>query len=243
MGSMFRKNTAATPNLIAHRGLAVNAPQNSIASFEAAGANGFWAIETDVHKTADGILVCCHDSTVDSMFDGHGSICEMTFSQLRALSFRAEKSNGCSNCGCMPTFDEYLQICKRYGSIPFIETKTADISDVLEAAASYFAEDEFLISSSRFSHLEAVREITDKVFVHHIFSDELKMLRLSELGNSGLSYNYPDYTKCPRQLLERTHAAGVKICLRAGDTQRAVLDMIEMGLDYIPTNVISSVDP
>lgn len=240
---MFRENSASAPNLIAHRGFAVHAPQNSIASFEAAGKLGFWAIETDVHKTADGVLVCCHDATVDSMFQGSGAIREMTLSQLRSLAFRQDKVNGCVDCGCMPTFDEYLQICKKYGSIPFIETKTADISDVIEAASGFFAEDAYVISSCSFSHLEAVRQITDKVFIHHIFSDELKMLRLSELGNAGLSYNYPDYSKCPVELLDRTHAAGVKICLRAGDTEQAVLDMLELGLDYIPTNLISSVHP
>ena len=56
--------------LIAHRGYAVHAPQNSLEAFEAAGKLGYWAIETDVHKTKDGVLVCNHDATVDHMFNG-----------------------------------------------------------------------------------------------------------------------------------------------------------------------------
>ena len=44
--------------LIAHRGYAVHAPQNSLEAFETAGRLGYWAIETDVHKTLDGVLVC-----------------------------------------------------------------------------------------------------------------------------------------------------------------------------------------
>lgn len=243
MIQIHRANCAASLNLIAHRGYAVDTPQNSIPSFTEAGRLGYWAIETDVRKSADGVLVCCHDATVDSMFQGSGAICEMTLQQLRSLSFREDVNNGCTQCGVMPTFEEYLQICREYACIPFIETKTADIAQVLEMACKYFAEDEFVVSSCQFSHLEDVRQLTRKVFIHHIFSDELRLLRLSELGNAGLSYNYPDYTQCPKELIDRTHAASVKLCLRAGDTPEAVCDMLALGLDYIPTNRIYTINP
>lgn len=240
METIYRANSTDKPKLIAHRGFAVGMPQNSLPAFETAGKLGFWAIETDVHKTADGVLVSCHDATVDSMFCGSGAIRQMTLDQLKRLEFREDKRNGCVAPGSMPTFREYLQICKEYGSIPFIETKTEDIAEVLAAAGDIFREEEIVISSVQFSHLEAVRKITDKVFIHHIFSDEEKMSRLAEMGNSGLSFNYPNYKECPRLLLEKTHAAGVQICLRAGDTKEAVRDMIALGLDYIPTNCIAS---
>lgn len=241
MEAIHRCNSFEKPKLIAHRGFAVGVPQNSLPAFEAAGKLGFWAIETDVRKSADGVLVCCHDATVDSMFCGSGAVEEMTVRQLKQLAFKEEKANGCEMPGTMPSFDEYLALCKDHGCIPFIETKTADISDVLEAALRYFREEEIVISSVQFSHLERVRQITDRVFIHHIFSDEQKLLRLQELGNSGLSYNYPDYRQCPASLIEKTHAAGVKLCLRAGDTPEAVRDMIKLGLDYIPTNCIVSI--
>lgn len=241
MEQIHRSNSPEKPKLIAHRGFAVGVPQNSLPAFEAAGKLGFWAIETDVRKSADGILVCCHDATVDSMFCGSGAVEEMTFDQLKRLPFRQEKSNGCERPGSMPSFDEYLSVCKDHGCIPFIETKTEDIADVLKAAQKYFREEEIVISSVQFSHLELVRAITDKVFIHHIFSDGQKLLRLRELGNSGLSYNYPDYRQCPAELIEKTHAAGVQLCLRAGDTPEAVRDMIALGLDYIPTNRISGI--
>jgi hypothetical protein len=36
----------------------------------------------------------------------------------------------------------------------------------------------------------------------------------------------------------KAHQAGLRICFRAGDTKESVLRMLEMGLDYIPTNEI-----
>ena len=241
METIHRVNSVEKPKLIAHRGFAVGIPQNSLPAFEAAGKLGFWAIETDVRKSADGVLMCCHDATVDSMFRGSGAVEAMTYDQLKRLEFKEEKSNGCLFSGAMPSFDEYLSLCKAYGSIPFIETKTSDISDVLEAALRLFREEEIVISSVQMQHLEIVRQITDRVFIHHIFSDEQTLLRLQELGNSGLSYNYPDYRLCPVDLINKTHTAGVQICLRAGDTVAAVRDMITLGLDYIPTNCIASI--
>lgn len=241
MEKIYRANTLDAPKLIAHRGFAVSSPQNSLPAFEAAGKLNFWAIETDVRKTADGILVCCHDAAVDSMFEGSGEVRDMDLAQLQKLEFRPEKRKGCGKPGTIPTFREYLAVCKRYGSIPFIETKTEDIADVLEEAGQFFSEEQIVISSVQFSHLELVRGISDKVFIHHIFSDEEKLLRLAELGNSGLSYNYPDYRNCPAELLDKTRALGVQVCLRAGDTSEAVRDMLSLGLDYIPTNCISRV--
>lgn len=237
---VLRRNTSASPNLIAHRGFAVRAPQNSLPAFQAAGELGFWAIETDVRKTADGVLVCCHNATVDAMYEGSGAVASMDWEALRRLRFRTERSRGCAHPGAMPTFREYLSVCKEYGSIPFIETKTDDIADVLEAAGEFFREDEFIISSIDFSHLQSVREVSGRVFIHHIFSSLEKMRQLSQMGPAGLSYNCPDWHDCPPNLLEETHRSGVRVCLRAGDTAQAVSDMIRLGLDYIPTNCVSA---
>ena len=55
---------------ISHRGFRPLAPDNSLPGFEYAGILKQWAIETDVHISADGILVCNHDLTVDATYNG-----------------------------------------------------------------------------------------------------------------------------------------------------------------------------
>ena len=117
--------------LIAHRGYAIHAPQNSAEAFEAAGRLGFWAIETDVRRTLDGVLVCCHDATVDSMFCGSGEISALPWDALRSLTFREDKKNGSLREEGMPLFRTYLSICKAHGAVPFIELKTMDTEAVL----------------------------------------------------------------------------------------------------------------
>ncbi|MGH9102080.1 MAG: glycerophosphodiester phosphodiesterase [Acidimicrobiales bacterium] len=69
----------------AHRGGAREGPSSTIAAMRGALAAGVHALELDVHASADGVLVCCHDDTVDRTTDGHGSIAELTFAELSGL--------------------------------------------------------------------------------------------------------------------------------------------------------------
>ena len=133
--------------LIAHRGYAIHAPQNSAEAFEAAGRLGFWAIETDVRRTLDGVLVCCHDATVDSMFCGSGEISALPWDALRSLTFREDKKNGSLRKEGMPLFRTYLSICKAHGAVPFIELKTMDTEAVLAETRQFFDDGALVISS------------------------------------------------------------------------------------------------
>ncbi|MGG2198156.1 glycerophosphodiester phosphodiesterase [Paenibacillus validus] len=73
------------PLIIGHRGAAGEAPENTLASFELAVRQGADAVELDVHLTADGELVVCHDHTVNRTTDGQGRIDQMTVEQIKRL--------------------------------------------------------------------------------------------------------------------------------------------------------------
>jgi len=69
----------------AHQGGAWEHPSSTLFAIDQALAAGATAIELDVHATADGHLVVCHDDTVDRTTDGHGRIAELTLAELKAL--------------------------------------------------------------------------------------------------------------------------------------------------------------
>jgi glycerophosphoryl diester phosphodiesterase len=52
---------APTPRVIAHRGLAIEAPENTLLAFAHAVGIGITHIETDVHVSADGVAMVAHD--------------------------------------------------------------------------------------------------------------------------------------------------------------------------------------
>ena len=75
------------PRLCAHRGFSTVAPENSMPAFGAAVALGAEEIEFDVWATSDGVLVSCHDDTLERVSDGMGKIYEHTYAELKALDF------------------------------------------------------------------------------------------------------------------------------------------------------------
>jgi glycerophosphoryl diester phosphodiesterase len=54
----------ATPRILAHRGLSLDAPENTLPAFLAALSAGATHLETDVHASSDGVAVLSHDPTL-----------------------------------------------------------------------------------------------------------------------------------------------------------------------------------
>ena len=69
----------------AHQGGAKEAPSSTMHAFRTAVANGADALEMDVHATADGELVVCHDATLDRTTEGTGRIADHPLAHLRKL--------------------------------------------------------------------------------------------------------------------------------------------------------------
>lgn len=71
----------------AHQGGAWESPSSTLHAIDHALEVGATGIELDVHATADGELVVCHDATVDRTTASHGTIASFTLDQLRAMDF------------------------------------------------------------------------------------------------------------------------------------------------------------
>ena len=96
------------PRLCAHRGLHRTAPENSMPAYGAAVALGATEIELDLWASSDGVLVSCHDATLERVSDGEGKIYEKTYAELSALDFGIRydaKYRGLR----IPTFEDILR--------------------------------------------------------------------------------------------------------------------------------------
>jgi glycerophosphoryl diester phosphodiesterase len=71
----------------AHQGGAWESPSSTLHAIAHALEAGATGIELDVHATADGQLVVCHDATVDRTTAGQGTIASFTLAQLREMDF------------------------------------------------------------------------------------------------------------------------------------------------------------
>ena len=226
-------------HFVSHRGFTPLAPENSLPSFYYAGLLGQWAIETDVHITRDGEIVCCHNDTIDKYCNGVGKISEMSYSELcqfeivngnRVECFSKEERK-------IPLFSEYLSICRKFGSIPFLELKTDDAEYVIHYLhKNAFSDCEVVMSSGKLSSLADTRRCSQEMFIHWIFAEENRLSDLHDLGNAGFSLRISDPFTCSQEKIELAHEMGLKICLRAADDIGSLAHMKALGLDYFPTN-------
>ncbi len=67
-----------------HRGAAAVLPENTLAGFARALADGADALETDVHATADGVLVCSHDADGQRMAGVGRRVRDATLAEVRS---------------------------------------------------------------------------------------------------------------------------------------------------------------
>jgi glycerophosphoryl diester phosphodiesterase len=74
------------PVAIAHRGSRLLWPENTTTSFRGAYDLGYRHFETDLHLTADGVIVCFHDPTVNRTTDASGRVEDHTLAELQTLN-------------------------------------------------------------------------------------------------------------------------------------------------------------
>ncbi|NMA45031.1 MAG: hypothetical protein GX945_00565 [Lentisphaerae bacterium] len=94
--------------VIGHRGLPSQYPENTIPSFVAAAELGVDAIEFDVHPTRDGRLVLTHDATLERCSNGHGRVRDLSLAELRELDFGGWKSSSFAGTR-IPTLEEAVE--------------------------------------------------------------------------------------------------------------------------------------
>lgn len=97
--------------ITAHRGASAAAPENTLASFEQAIAEGADWVELDVQETADGVVVIVHDQDLMKVGEAGLKIWDSTLEQLREIdigSFKDPKFHDQR----VATLAEALDLCK-----------------------------------------------------------------------------------------------------------------------------------
>jgi glycerophosphoryl diester phosphodiesterase len=79
----------AAPRVLAHRGLAVDAPENTLLAFLRALATGVDYLETDVHASADGVAIVSHDPDLHRLAGRDVRIGQLTAAELARIDLGA----------------------------------------------------------------------------------------------------------------------------------------------------------
>ncbi|MXV64306.1 glycerophosphodiester phosphodiesterase [Natronorubrum sp. JWXQ-INN-674] len=135
--------------LIAHRGFAATAPENTIAAVRSA-ADYADAVEFDVRRCGSGELVVIHDETIDRVTDGVGAVADTDLSELRTMTVLDSGER-------VPTLEELLEALPPTVEVN-LEMKAEGIAaDVLEALEGL--ENRVVTTSFLLPELRTIREL------------------------------------------------------------------------------------
>lgn len=230
---------AQNVRMIAHRGLSGIERENTNAAFVAAENRSYYGIETDIHCTIDGHFVIYHDDNTFRLTDVDWNVEEHTLEELRSLMLK--DLDDCKRTDLvLPTLDEYIRICKKYGKISVLELKNhfecADIQRIVEIIQNEGWINQTIFISFDLENLIVLRNLLPKQKIQYLvyqISPELpsvlKMYSLDvDVKYAGLE---PEHVKL-------LHEAGCEINVWTVNSYDDGLRMAEMGVDFITTNIL-----
>jgi len=129
-------NLVTSVKSINHRGFNTIAPENTLPAYKLSKQMGFNIVETDVAFTSDGVAVLLHDGTINrtarnadgTPISSSIDIGSITYAQALNYDFGIWKSADYAGTR-IPTFLEFITLCKRIGLDAYIELKPTGTTD------------------------------------------------------------------------------------------------------------------
>jgi len=168
----------------AHRGASEQAPENTMAAFRLGlemGANG---IETDIQRTADGVLVLFHDKTLKRIVGLDRQVSDLTYNELQELDFGRHMGPRYEN-EAIVTLDAFLDSFTRLEVHLALEIKQAGIERaVLESIARHGCRSQVVVTSFIWESLADVRRLDPDISLGFLTGqiDSDVLARLATIG-------------------------------------------------------------
>ncbi len=240
------------PIRIGHRGAALLAPENTLASFEAALDAGAEGIEFDVLDLLDGPLVVAHSDDLLEVSHGAaaGTVRDRKLAELREL------------VPGLPTLEDALAFLReRPEVLVHVDLKlTARLDELADALARHGLEERTVVSSFHLPSLVAVAQLAPRVRIGFTYpEDRLGVARhrvfhpAIRVGRRGLRRTLPrrvagmaaragahalmlHHAVVSAATVERAHAAGVAVWAWTVDLPDELERMLAAGVDAVITN-------
>lgn len=212
--------------VIAHRGASKAEPENTLAAFRRAGTMGAHAVELDVRRTSDGVLVIHHNPHLHDF-------------RLVAATAHADLPPS------VPTLGEALDACE--GMWVNVEIKndpnepdfdpTESIADETIAHLVARGEDHrWVISCFRIETVDRCHELAPQIRTAWL-CDQPGPGVAAEMVAKGHSAVHPWVRHLTRDVIDACHAAGVQVNTWTCDDPDRMAELLEWGIDGICTNV------
>ncbi len=231
---------APPPRVFAHRGLALEAPENTLLAFAKALAVGVDFVETDVQVSADGVAIVSHDPLLDRVAGREVRVDQLTAAELRRIDLGHGQG--------FPTLAEALDAFPQARFNIDVKAEGA-VLPTAEAIRAQRATGRVLLTSfSEARRLAAVRELPG-VATSAAMGTAARMLAASKAGLGGRvarilrsvdAVQFPERWKGVRvitpRLIRQAHAAGVEVHVWTVNDPADMTRLLDGGVDGIVTD-------
>ncbi|MCA9505890.1 MAG: glycerophosphodiester phosphodiesterase [Spirochaetaceae bacterium] len=225
------------PLVIAHRGASGDRPENTFPAFALAVEQGADMIETDLHRTRDGVIVIHHDAEL-ARLGRAGEIGDYTAAELSVLN----AAPGEAVVEPIPTLPELLD---RFGErIEWnleIKVGTREAYAGIERAALREVASRSLLSRMLFSSfddgvLERVRAESEAARVAVLVSPRAPRRILERAAAVRAEAIHPHVSLVDERLVREAHDAGLRVYPYTANSRRDMLRLLACRVDGLITN-------
>ena len=241
---------APYPRAMAHRGWhldELSGMENSMASLRRALAEGFRYLEIDVHATSDGVVVVCHDASLNRTTDSTGPIAAQPWDVVRTARVRGREAVP----SLREVFDELPE------ALLNIDVKSdSAVEPTLALVSELDAWDRICLASFSSERLSRMREVGGSKLITACSPTEAfglrtrGWLRRAGLGRSGqgrlrrlralgpvdaqlaqVPVRHGPITVVDREVLAAAHEAGIEVHVWTINDAHRMRALLDLGVD------------
>lgn len=239
--------------VIGHRG-SIWGVENTEAAFINGARAGAWGLECDIHLTADGSFIVCHDASTKRIGGTEERLGSINFDRAISIPL-SQKRRGITYVGHLISLGRFLDICNEYKVVPVVEIKYTD-------CATIHAEDEpadtdnftgvaSLVSLLKSKGLDSTAVIISFMprvieYIHNNYP----YINVQVLAGDGDISNWvkwctkrgidldATHSLLSKEAIDTLHKAGLKVNAWTVDNPEVFARLADWGVDFITTNAI-----
>ena len=233
----FEKKTTL---VVAHRGLSGIEKENTNAAFVAAGNRSYYGIETDIHRTADGRFVVCHDDDLKRVAGEDILVESTTLAELQNVVL-FDKDGTKNREDLRPSvLENYISICKKYEKHCVLELKSdftdEEIAEIINIIKGLEYLENVTFISFVYSNVVKIRKFVPTQSVQFLFTkftDEIVANLIA--ARIDVDVYFKALTK---EWVDLFHENGLKVnCWTVDDKEKAE-ELAAWGVDFITSNIL-----
>jgi glycerophosphoryl diester phosphodiesterase len=226
--------------MVAHMGAKGLETENTVAAYVASANRSYYGIETDVHITKDKKVIAIHDENAKRVSGVDILVEESNFDDLRKI--RLFDNNGkVREDLCMPSLEDYISVCKRYGKVAVLELKNRmadeDVHMIYDIIESMEYNDSTIYISFSIENLHAIREKNPTQTVQYLIGKNVPADLVDTLKK--YKYDLDVYSEVvTKELIDACHSVGALVNVWTVDSVEKAEALVDIGIDFITTNII-----